>query len=164
MGLRYKKRKVSIMRAKVCIWDAHTININSDARLLDAIGTHATYNPAPLFIISKDDRISGLTKAVSIPEGTIQINTSAFWKGRHKNTISTTNTTDLFVHMSPSFTQQDANTVDLITRIHNTLKYDRKTTDAMHAIFTEAMHETPPTIHALGPAMMYPYGLFALAS
>jgi hypothetical protein len=84
-----------------CVWDAHTTNVNSDARLLDVIGTHITYNPAPLLVISKDARISGLIKAVLIPEGTIQINTSAFWKGRHKNTTSTANTTDRFVHVSP---------------------------------------------------------------
>ena len=130
-----------------CVWDAHTINVNNDIHLLNAIETHITYNPAPLLVISKDARISGLVQAVIIPEGTIQINTSAFWKGRHKNTTSTTNTTDIFVHMSPSCAQKDADTVDLITRLRYTQNYERNTSDTTHDIFIEALHETPPSIH-----------------
>jgi hypothetical protein len=49
--------------------------------------------------------------------------------------------------MSPSCTQNDADTVDLITRIRNTQKYERHTTYTTHAIFTEALHQTPPSIH-----------------
>ena len=126
-----------------CLWDAHSTHINDDTNLLNAVETHITYNPAPLLIISKDVKISGLVQTVTIPEGTLQINTGAFWKGRRKNTTSTTNITDIFVHMSPSCTQKDVDTVDLITRLRNTQKYERNTDDNTHAIFLEALHYTP---------------------
>ena len=58
-----------------CLWDAHFTHINDDINLIIAVETHITYNPAPLLIISKDAKISGLVNAVTIPEGTLQINT-----------------------------------------------------------------------------------------
>ena len=103
-----------------CLWDAHSTHINDDTNLVNAVETHITNNPAPLLIISKDTKINGLVNAVTIPEGTLQINTGAFWKDRRKNNTSTTNTTDIFVHMSPSCPQKDVDTVDLITRLRNT--------------------------------------------
>ena len=49
--------------------------------------------------------------------------------------------------MSPSCPQKDVDTVDLITRLRNTQKYERNTNGNTHAIFLETLHETPLSIH-----------------
>jgi hypothetical protein len=45
---------------QLCIWEAHTRELNLLPHAADAIDTHLTYSSAPLLIFSRDKRIVGM--------------------------------------------------------------------------------------------------------
>ena len=130
-----------------CVWDAHTRLLRADEHMTSAIDMHLTYNSSPLLIISKDDHLPGLNTVMTIEPGTIQINTRKFWTGAQKSTHNCTNDGYLYIHMSPQCTQEDVDTVQLITRLRHTKEYQFHKTDYTHNIFDAPLPETPRSFH-----------------
>ena len=130
-----------------CVWDAHTRLLRADEHMTAAIDMHLTYNSSPLLILSKDDHLPGLNTVMTIEPGTIQINTRKFWTGAQKSTHNCTNDGYLYIHMSPQCTQEDVDTVQLITRLRHTKEYQFHKTDYTHNIFDAPLPETPLSFH-----------------
>ena len=64
-----------------------------------------------------------------------------------KSTHNCTNEGHLYIHMSPQCTQEDIDTVKLITRLRHTKKYQFNKSDYTHKIFDAPLPETPLSIH-----------------
>jgi hypothetical protein len=117
--------------------DIHVKDLAIYPGIEEAIQNHASFNAAPLIVVSRQDRISGLTLAITIPKNTIQINTWAFWKGRRRNG-----------HTTPDRPDEEVHTVSLITKVRNTRTYTQDKFDPQHAIFTTLFPDMPRSIHA----------------
>ena len=94
-----------------CIWDIHDKDLETYTNIGEAIQNHITFNAAPLIVVSRQDCISGLKLVTTIPKKTMQINTGAFWKGRRRSGHKTSNTTTLYIHMTPDCPKEEAHTV-----------------------------------------------------
>jgi hypothetical protein len=116
-------------------------------QIQEAIQNHTSFNEATLIAVSRQDRLSGLTLAATIPKNTIQINTGAFWKGRRRSGHKTSNTIPLYIHMKHDRPDEEVHTVSLVTRLRNTRTYTPDNLDPQHAIFTLPLPETPHSIH-----------------
>ena len=130
-----------------CLWDIHDKDLETYANIAEAIQNHTTFNAAPLIVVSRQDSISGLKLIATIPKNTMQLNTGAFWKGRRRSGHRTSNTTPLFIHMTPGCPKEEVHTVGLITRLRNTHTYEPDDLDAQHAVFSVPLPETPSSIH-----------------
>ena len=97
--------------------------------------------------MSRQDRIRGLTLAVTIPKNTTQINIGTFWKCRRRSGHKTSHTIPLYLHMKPDRPDAEVHTVSFVTRLRNTHTYTPDTLDPQHATFTLPLPKTPRSIH-----------------
>ena len=117
---------------QLCIWEAHTRELNLLPHAADAIDTHLTYSSAPLLIFSKDKRIVGMEHIHTVEEAGLQVDTGAFWKGNKKGSMASTTNHKVYVHLSHGRPKHEREIITLSIRLRHPTKFDQRPDDLEH--------------------------------
>ena len=134
-----------VHESKLCIWEAHTRELNLLPHAVDAIDTHLTYSLAPLLIFSRDKQIVGMRHIHTVEESGLQVDTGAFWKGKRKGSTASTTSHKVYVHLSHGCPQRVSEIITLSIRVRHPTKFTPRPEDLTH-LNIDKLAETPRSI------------------